>query len=275
MDAQGRVVRTTTPVGVTLERSAFEIAYQNFRKRDTSRIARASANPGMGDIVPTTAIAAGVAPAPAPLTTTRARLLGVSPAGFGAALTGGRQRLASDTLVVEREDTSRMPARYRLPATDTSLIRWLAAEPLVQTGNPRIGAYAQMIIGRERDPTTVAALITHWVARNVRAEPTTALPSALDVVARKRGDCNEHTVLFLALARTAGLPARSAAGLIYAGGRWYLHAWPEVYLGDWVAVDPTFDQFPADAGHLRLTIGGLARQAELVPLIGKLQVEVL
>jgi transglutaminase-like putative cysteine protease len=62
---------------------------------------------------------------------------------------------------------------------------------------------------------------------------------------------------------------------MYLDGRFYYHAWPEVYLNGWVAVDPTFGQFPADAGHLRLSIGGLARQLELVRLVGGLTIEVL
>ena len=53
------------------------------------------------------------------------------------------------------------------------------------------------------------------------------------------------------------------------------HCRAEVYLTDWVAVDPTFDQFPADAAHLPIAFGGLARQVELVPLIGRLKLEVL
>ena len=72
-----------------------------------------------------------------------------------------------------------------------------------------------------------------------------------------------------------GLPARSVAGLIYLNDRFYYHAWPEVYLGEWVAVDPMFDQFPADAAHLRFATGGLARQVELVRLVGRLKLEVL
>jgi transglutaminase-like putative cysteine protease len=62
---------------------------------------------------------------------------------------------------------------------------------------------------------------------------------------------------------------------VYLGGTFYYHAWPEVWLGDWVAVDPTFGQFPADAAHLRLTVGGLARQLELVRLVGQLGVDVV
>ena len=83
-------------------------------------------------------------------------------------------------------------------------------------------------------------------------------------------------MLYVALARAVGLPARAVAGLLYLDGRFYYHAWPEVYLGDaWLAVDPTLGQFPADAAHLRFTVGGLARQVELVRVIGRLTLEVL
>jgi hypothetical protein len=101
------------------------------------------------------------------------------------------------------------------------------------------------------------------------------VPDALQVLSARRGDCNEHTQLFLALARAAGIPARSASGLAYLGGKFYYHAWPEVYLGSWVAVDPTFGQFPADAAHLRFVTGGLAKQTTLLRLMGRLQIDVL
>ena len=86
------------------------------------------------------------------------------------------------------------------------------------------------------------------------------------------GDCNEHTALYVAMARAAGIPARIAVGLVYVHGAFYYHAWPEVYLrrgrggGLWLPVDPTFNQFPADATHLRLARGGLDRQAAILPL---------
>ena len=64
-------------------------------------------------------------------------------------------------------------------------------------------------------------------------------------------------------------------------GAFYYHAWPEVYLdegagrGLWLPVDPTFNQFPADATHLRLARGGLDRQAAILPMIGRLKMTVL
>jgi transglutaminase-like putative cysteine protease len=98
---------------------------------------------------------------------------------------------------------------------------------------------------------------------------------ARDVLVRRSGDCNAHTVLFVALARALGLPARPVAGLLLANGRYYYHAWAEVYLGDWVAVDPTLDQFPADVAHLRLVVDGLARPTELAPRVGRLTLDTL
>jgi len=273
IDAQGHVVRVESPTGFTMERSAFEIAYQNFRKRDTVRLARASAAPGPGAVITVTTIAAGVPLPPDTLDMLRVRLTGAKLAGLD--LASGRQRLAGDTLVIRREGAAQLAARYRLPARDTALRAFLAPEPLIPSDDARIQAQARLTLHGERDPARAARLLLDWVHAHVAHGVTVGVPSALQTLDARRGDCNEHTVLYVALARAAGLPARSAAGLVYVGGRFYYHAWPEVYLGDWVAADPTLGQFPADAAHLRLVVGGLARQAELVRLIGRLQLEVL
>ena len=73
-----------------------------------------------------------------------------------------------------------------------------------------------------------------------------SLPNAVEVFRNRVGDCNEFTVLYVALARALGLPARAIAGLVYLDGHFYYHAWPEVYAGRWIMVDPVFGQVPAD-----------------------------
>ncbi len=276
IDAQGRLVRTSSPVGFTMDRSAFELAYENFKHRDTARVALGSSAPPEGDIVAVTALAAGGRLEPAGLAHFRVRLSGVDLAGFD--LTGGRQRVDGDVLEVTREGPAALRPVYMLPGggRDTAVARWLEPEPLIQSRDPRIVAEARRIVGtRDRNRSRAAELLTHWVYQNVRKEPAVSVPSAVQVLEARRGDCNEHTALYVALARSVGLPARTAAGLVYLNGRFYYHAWPEVYLGGWVAVDPMFDQFPADAAHLRFTVGGLARQVELVRLVGRLKLEVL
>jgi hypothetical protein len=273
IDAQGHIVRAESPAGFTMARSAFETAYENFRHRDTTRAARASAEPGPGDVIPATAMTAGAPRRPNPVPLLRVRLSGATPPA--AALASAAQRLVGDTLEVRRASATAMLAHYRLPAHDSALAGFLTPAPLIESDDPRIQAQARLILAGEREPARAARLIHDWVSSHVERQVTPGPPSAVRVLAARRGDCNEHTVLYVALARAAGLPARSVAGLVYLGGRFYYHAWPEVWLGDWVAVDPTLDQAPADAAHVRFVVGGLARQAELVPLIGGLKLEVL
>ena len=119
----------------------------------------------------------------------------------------------------------------------------------------------------------IAAVLTD--DDSLKKQITFGVPNALQVLQARTGDCNEHTQLFVALARAVGLPARIAAGLAYVDGKFFYHAWPEVLLDDWVAVDPTFGQFPADAAHLRFVTGGIARQTELLRLMGNLKIDVL
>ena len=98
---------------------------------------------------------------------------------------------------------------------------------------------------------------------------------ASDVLATGKGDCTEHAVLFVALARALGVPARQVHGLVYAryaDGKdaLYWHAWAEVLSGgEWIAVDPTFGQPVADATHLAL---GSGPQVDTVGLLGALEV---
>ena len=45
--------------------------------------------------------------------------------------------------------------------------------------------------------------------------------------------------------------------------------------GLWLPVDPTLNQFPADATHVRLARGGLDRQTAILGLIGQAELSVL
>jgi hypothetical protein len=200
------------------------------------------------------------------------RLEGVELEGFD--LEGGRQALRGDTLIVTRESIPAAP--YMLPyAGDGEPAGELMATPLIQATDPRIVETARRIARGSTDPAEVAQRLSEWVFAELEKDVTLSVPSALQVLEARTGDCNEHTVLYVALARALGLPARTAVGLVHINDSFYYHAWPEVWLGEWVAVDPTLGQYPADASHLRFLIGGLARQVELIRLIGRLQLEVI
>ena len=271
VDEQGRVVLVNQLLGLTLERRPYEVAFENWKADAVKRGNKVTADE---DIYESTAISANKR-LRRNLTELKVRLSGVELDGFQ--VKGYRQRLQGDTLTVTREGASALKAAYRLPNGGRASVMsvFLGAEPLLESTNPEIRALALRLRGAEPDPRVVAERINRWVYDSVRKEITVGVPSALATLRSRVGDCNEHTQLYVALARAAGIPARVAAGLAYLYGKFYYHAWPEVWLERWVAVDPTFGQFPADAAHLRFTVGGLGRQAELLRLMGALHVDVL
>ena len=166
-------------------------------------------------------------------------------------------------------------------AADADRARYLAPESFIESDDPEIVETARRIAGSAPDPRTKAERLVREVNAMLDKKPTVSLPSAKEVLRTKVGDCNEHTALYVALARAAGLPARINVGLAMVRGAFYYHAWPEVYIdapggrGYWLPVDPTFNQFPADATHLRLLRGGLDKQTAVLPLIGQLKLTVL
>ena len=267
IDDEGRIV-ATSQMGFDLRRMPYEVAYQNWRT-DDARLSVAENR----DILETTAIAANKRMG-RQRTSLRVRLAGVDLDGFDIA--GQRQSLSHDTLTIGSARDSALIATYQLPfggrRLDPSDTR---AEPLIQSRDPQIVRLAHRLAGRDRDPRSVAERINRWVHDSVADRVTFGVPSASQVLRARVGDCNEHTQLYVALARAVGIPARIASGLAYVDGKFYYHAWPEVLLGDWVAVDPTFGQFPADAAHLRFVVGGLTRQTELLRLMGNLKIDVL
>jgi transglutaminase-like putative cysteine protease len=266
IDEQGRIVQTTQ-LGLELRRMPYELAFLNWRADTAQRVVTDDE-----DILEITAIAASKK-MERRVDSLRVRLSNVNLNGFD--LNGQRQRLVGDTLTISTPPNSLMAAPYKLPFGRLRDPVNTRAEPLIQSHDPQIMRLAARIANKERDPQVVAKLLNAWVHDSIRSRITFGVPNAIQVLESRSGDCNEHTQLFVALARALGLPARIASGLAFVDGKFYYHAWPEVLLGDWVAVDPTFGQFPADAAHIRFVVGGLTRQTELLRLMGHLKIDVL
>ena len=203
----------------------------------------------------------------------RLRLIGVDLSAKD--VEGSGQRLDGD--IVELTD----PRDLQPGPAPADLDRYLAAEPFIESDAPEIKAAAEKMVAGVTGARARAERLTREVNTMVEKKPTVSLPSALEVLRTKVGDCNEHTALFVALARSLGIPARINVGLAYVRGAFYYHAWPEVWLdegkgqGIWLPVDPTFDQFPADATHVRLARGGLDQQASILPMFGKTRMDVI
>lgn len=185
-----------------------------------------------------------------------------------------------DGSVIEIRD----PQTLRAGSADPAASRYLAPEFFIESDAPAIVEEAARAVQGVSGARARAERLTRYVNALLDKKPTVSLPSALEVLRTKIGDCNEHTVLYVAMARASGIPVRIAVGLVFVRGgqgAFYYHAWPEVYLdegagrGLWLPVDPTLNQFPADGTHIRLVRGGLDQQAAIVPLIGRLRMTVL
>jgi hypothetical protein len=204
----------------------------------------------------------------------RLRLEGADLSNLDLADSSGIQTLSGNVLEL------RDPRGILATTADPDLQRYLAPEPLIESDDPEIRAEAATAVREATAPRERAERITRYVNGLLEKKPTVSIPSAREVLRTRVGDCNEHTALFVAMARAAGIPSRVAVGLVFIRGAFYYHAWPEVYVADgsrgyWLPVDPTLNQFPADATHVRLARGGLDRQTAILPLVGRLKMTVL
>ena len=153
---------------------------------------------------------------------------------------------------------------------------FLEPSAYIQCQDPEIIGQARAFIGDVTLAKEAVGKLVRGVYSLLKKNPTASLPSAIDVLKTKEGDCNEHSILFAALARAVGIPTKIYVGLVNLGGdAYYYHAWCAVWLGKWVAVDPTFNQYPADVGHLKLKEGEIAEQAKVLKVVGKLKIEAL
>jgi len=151
------------------------------------------------------------------------------------------------------------------PLADDARAAMLAATPTLQVNNPRLKAWALRQVGVAKNPSDKAALLAAAVYRHLGKTMAANAEDAVSVLDQAKGDCTEHSLLFVATARACGVPAREVTGLVpgEATGKnlgktimmW--HAWAEYHDGNaWRGVDPTWNQVHGvDATHIKLTIG--------------------
>jgi len=274
VDEDGRIIEASSPLGFSMVKTEYELARQ--AQEDAREL---TGSPLDDDVILSTAIRSNVDLGEVENhRELRFHLSGVDLEGFQ--LEGGRQSLRGDTLIIRQEAWGAIEPDYdQLPYPRMDFNEYLQPEPLIQSDNELIIQTAEGMVNWrfmwDKSPKRITRILTNQVNRMLEKKITFSVPNALQVLESRQGDCNEHTVLFVALARALGLPARTAVGLVYLDGSFFYHAWPEVWLGEWVAVDPTFGQYPADAAHLRFVIGGLAQQVEIIRLIGNLKIDVI
>jgi transglutaminase-like putative cysteine protease len=116
--------------------------------------------------------------------------------------------------------------------------------------------------------------LNHALYARLTFEPgsTGAGTSAAAAFAAGRGVCQDFVHIFLAVARSAGLPARYVSGHLFRRGgesrQSAAHAWAEAWVEDlgWVAFDPT-NGICADDAYIRVATG--LDYGEAAPVVGR------
>lgn len=170
----------------------------------------------------------------------------------------------------------------KLPINNPEYDPFLSSSVYIESKNEKIKLKAQEIIDGEENSWKAARKLGRWVFNAISDKRLTGgYNTSLATLDSLTGDCTEHTVLLIALARAVGIPARICSGLIHTGGGFYYHFWVEVYVGRWVQLDPALGQDIADAGHIQL--GGSVIESDTmveftegsVRTINQLEVDIL
>ncbi len=159
---------------------------------------------------------------------------------------------SSDSGIVVSTAARRIPenSTVQLPVSGTEFAQYLTATPQINSKAPQIIALGKQIAGEDKDGRSVARKIGEWTHQNLKWKKVQS--DAVETLASREADCLEHSELYVALARSLGLPARVVSGAALSGGSFGAHAWVEVYLGKWVEIDPTWGLMDhVDATHLR------------------------
>jgi len=191
----------------------------------------------------------------------------------------------SAVIVTTRRLDTPSKGTYALPYRGGDMGEYLRDNPMLQTKAPVIKAITKQAVGAETDPVKAARKIEHWVRHNIKKKNlSVALGTAVDVARSLEGDCTEHAVLAAALARASGIPSRIVIGIAYLPDRnvFGYHMWAECYVGEWMAVDPAYNDEGADPLHVafhKSSLDTLNPDAELglafIHFITSLNVEIL
>ena len=147
-------------------------------------------------------------------------------------------------------------ATIALPVTDPAVAKWLEDTNLYAPTHPKVKralglALREVPEDARNDGRTVARALLRYVFRTLRkASGPIPQPTAPEILDDGGGDCSEHAVLFVALCRAAGLPARRLTGYAQVGDMWGAHSFCEVWLGKWNGADPTTNELGTRARYL-------------------------
>lgn len=177
-------------------------------------------------------------------------------------------------VAVTVEDLSAIAGKRGKPGGG-SMEEYAAATQGIQSDHPEIIAQAKKIVSDGDSQTEKVTKLARWTSTNIKHSMKDSF-TALSVLRSREGECQSHANLYAALARSRGIPTRVVTGLVFMQDVGFLyHAWAESYVNGWIAVDPTLNQVPADATHIKITTADSPDSAaSMLKMVGKVKIDV-
>jgi tetratricopeptide (TPR) repeat protein len=172
------------------------------------------------------------------------------------------QKTANELLLTIGARRSTVETSLELPVKDPALEPFLKATREFASDNEQVKAKAAEIADKDKDAWSVARKLADWTHQNLEWK-LVASAGAATTLATREADCTEFSQLFIAMARSLGLPARMVEGIAYSGNSFGGHAWVEVWVGKWVELDPTWGTHFVDATHIRSSSNAIITSAAL------------
>jgi tetratricopeptide (TPR) repeat protein len=172
------------------------------------------------------------------------------------------QKSATELLLRISARRSAPEKAVELPVKDPQFAAYVKPTAEFAADDEQVKKQAREIAGEDRDAWSVARKLADWTHQNLEWKAV-ANADARQTLATREADCSEFSTLFVAMARSLGLPARIVSGLAYGGSSFGGHAWVEVWAGKWIELDPTWGTHFVDATHIRNESSALVASASL------------
>lgn len=161
-----------------------------------------------------------------------------------------------DLAIYEFDDKGYDNISATFDADDEDLELYTESESYIDSDSPMIIEAVDEVIGSESNPYLIAEKLYNYIADNLEydfklaANNNRQLFKASEILERGRGTCMDYSIVYAAVCRAAGIPARYVSGVpitvtsgasnqeIFEG-----HAWNEIKLPEygWIPLDITWE----------------------------------
>jgi len=199
-------------------------------------------------------------------------------------LEDNRQKVAKKTksnreyeAILEITKPDPVSTQISAPVKEEKFAPFLADTEYIKPSDPSIQKQIAEIRGEETNAQIIVENILGWIQANIKRDLIAETLTGPEVLEKKRGKCSEYAIVFASLARAAGIPTLIALGEAWSGNVWMGHMWNEVWLGKWVAVDPSAGSFVSGPSHLKFIDSPtvIGTQGVRLKLVDNLSIEIL